>query len=98
MPKKSSAKFDEKKLSKGDLRSLNALRKRYGDELAEKWFAEHLEKRESGEERVPVDRNAQLITDALNKLIAAKKLSIPRGGYHVTRGRGRVIVSRAEGE
>jgi hypothetical protein len=66
--------------------------------LAEKWFAEHLEKSETGGNGAPVDKNAELIVETLNQLLANNKLRIPRGGYHVTRGRGRVIVSRVEAE
>jgi len=95
-PKAEKLKLDESQLSKGDLRSLNALRKKYGDELAEKWFAEHLSKRQSGNKSEPEDKDAKLISETLIKLIDEKKLRIPRGGYLVTRGRGRVIVTRPE--
>ena len=40
------------------------------------------------------DKNAVLIADTLIPLIQNNKLQIPRGGYHVRRGRGRVIVER----
>ena len=94
MPKKKAApKVEEKALSKGDLRSLTASRKKYGDKLAEKWFAEHLQKREAKGSAAPQDKNADLIAETLNKLITEKRLAIPRGGYNVTRGRGRVIVT-----
>ena len=38
------------------------------------------------------DENAGVISDALWGLIQDGKLMIPRGGYVVRRGRGRVIV------
>ena len=44
----------------------------------------------------PVDKNAQLITETLSPLALAGKLRSPRGGYALTRSRGRVIVTRAE--
>lgn len=91
-------KLDESQLSKGDLRSLNALRKKYGDDLAEKWFSEHLSKRKSENKSVPQDMDAELIAETLMKLIDQGKLRIPRGGYLVTRGRGRVIVARPKAE
>jgi hypothetical protein len=40
----------------------------------------------------PEDKNAALIADTLIPLIEKNKLRIPRGGYLVRRGRGRVIV------
>jgi hypothetical protein len=36
-----------------------------------------------------------VIAETLGRLVKARKLSVPRGGYLVTRGRGRVIVERA---
>ena len=39
------------------------------------------------------DKNAELIADALGQLVESSGLRIPRGGYVVTRGRGRVIVT-----
>ena len=41
------------------------------------------------------DKNAELIADVLVDQINQGKLRIPRGGYLVRRGRGRVIVERA---
>ena len=38
------------------------------------------------------DKNAALIADTLIPLIQQNKLRIPRGGYLIRRGRGRVIV------
>ena len=64
-PKAEKPKLDESQLSKGDLRSLNALRKKYGDDLAEKWFAEHLSKSKSGEKGEPEDKDAKLIAETV---------------------------------
>lgn len=86
-------KFNEKELSKGELRKLNALRKSIGDEFANeafsKWYA-------SQDQSVDIkDPNVELIENALNPLI--KKIRIPRGGaYAVRRGRGRFIVEPIE--
>ena len=41
-----------------------------------------------------VDKNAELIAEVLVDQINQGTLRIPRGGYLVTRGRGRVIVER----
>ena len=94
MPRKASTKFDEKKLTKGQLRKLNALRKSLGDEIAAKAFSEWFERYgDSGGELD--DKNAAIIASALEPLVRNSKLRIPRGGYLVRRGRGRVIVESA---
>ena len=87
--------IDEGALTKGELRKLNALRKSVGDKLAEDTFGKWLKKRQSAQTGVEEDKNAALIADELIKLIEEKNVRIPRGGYLVTRGRGRVIVSSA---
>ena len=85
---------DEKQLTKGQLRKLNALRKSLGDEIAEKAFVAWFDRYASSESG-PADKNAQTIVETLAPLLAQNKLRIPRGGYLLTRGRGRVIVTRA---
>lgn len=90
---KNKLAVDEKHLTKGDLRKLNALRKSIGDKLAEeafaKWYAQE------GKGQGPLDPNIELIEKALNPLI--KKVRIQRGGaYAVRRGRGRFIVEAIE--
>ena len=88
MPKKKSA-VDEKTLTKGELRKLNALRKSIGNDLGVEAFAKWYTQQEKDEE--VSDPNIALIEDALNPLI--KEIRIPRGGaYAVRRGRGRFIV------
>ena len=86
--------LDETALTKGELRKFNALRKSVGDKLAEKTFAKWLKERQSAQTGIQEDKNAVMIADALMKLIDDKSIKIPRGGYHVTRGRGRVIVEQ----
>jgi hypothetical protein len=95
MPRGKRARLDERQLTKGQLRKLNALRKSLGDRIAEKAFAEWL--KTNGAEQGPTDRNAELIADALAPLVNQGKLRVRRGGYLVTRGRGRVIVTHADG-
>jgi hypothetical protein len=87
--------FDEKTLSKGQLRKLNALRKSLGEEIANKAFAAWLASADQGPS-AGEDRNATIVADALSELANSGKLRIPRGGYMVRRGRGRVIVERPE--
>ena len=94
MPRKAVAKIDESGLTKMQLRKLNALRKSVGDDIGVKAFNEWLASRPA-EKKVPVDRNAVRIAAALQPLIDSKKLTIPRGGYVLRRGRGRVIIEPA---
>jgi len=85
--------IDEKVLTKGELRKLNALRRSIGDELANEAFAKWYAKQGKGGNAD--DPNIALIEKALNPLI--KKVRIPRGGaYAVRRGRGRFIVEPVE--
>ena len=95
-PKAAAAKIDEGALTKGELRKLNALRKSVGEDLGEKTFMEWLRKQSVSKGTAPEDKNAVLIADTLMKLINDNKLKIPRGGYLVSRGRGRVIVSQPD--
>jgi hypothetical protein len=84
---------DDGGLSKGQLRKLNALRKSLGDDIAERAFADWIEGQGS---EGTTDKNAGQIVEALQRLIETGKLRIPRGGYILRRGRGRVIVERPE--
>ena len=85
--------IDESVLSKGQLRKLNALRKSVGNEVGEKAFAEWLALRRRAEDEA--DRNAAVIVDALWPMVEEGRLAIPRGGYLLRRGRGRIIVEAA---
>ena len=93
MPRRKTAAIDEKSLKKGELRKLNALRKSLGPDIADRAFADWLATRPQLDEAMS-DRGAELIADAVFKLVDTKNLQIPRGGYLVRRGRGRVIVVR----
>ena len=94
MPPKRSRKFSERDLTKGQLRKLNALRKSVGDQIGTKAFTDWLA-RPKAKRGEAVDKNANMIVGSLEQLVKGKKLRIPRGGYLVKRGRGRVIVTRA---
>ncbi len=93
MARKPAPKLDEKALTKGELRKLNALRKSVGEDIGDKAFMDWL-RQKPAEKLAPEDKNAALIADTLIPLIEKNKLQIPRGGYLVRRGRGRVIVER----
>ncbi len=84
-------------LTKGELRKLNALRKSLGDTIADRTFTQWFGQKTSGKAGAPVDKNAELIASTLLPLAKARKLRMPRGGYLVKRGRGRVIVTRGAG-
>lgn len=87
-----TATFNEASLSKGQLRKLNALRKTLGDEdIAKEAFAKWLEKYGAS----AGDRNAAALSVMILKAIQAGDIQLPRGGYLVRRGRGRVIVEPA---
>ena len=92
MAPSSSNRIDENTLSKGQRRKLNALRKSVGDEVGERAFAEWLSSRPVAK----ADENASLIVETLWPLVQQGTLAIPRGGYLLRRGRGRIIVEPAK--
>ena len=69
-----------------------------GDHIVDKAFGEWLSKQVAPSASEPEDRNAKLIGETLEPLAKAGTLRIPRGGYLVRRGRGRVIVERVRSE
>ena len=93
-PVKPDMAFDESQLKKGELRKLNALRKSLGDKIANKAFAEWMTSQPDSVAEVG-DKNAELIAEVLVDQINQGTLRIPRGGYLVRRGRGRVVVESA---
>ena len=95
MAKASSIQIDESTLTKGQRRKLNALRKSVGDEIGAQAFAAWVSSQPSAA-RSEADNNAALIVDALWPLIEQGTLAIPRGGYMLRRGRGRIIVEAAK--
>jgi hypothetical protein len=97
MPKEPKTQFNEKELTKGQIRKLNALRKSLGNDIADKAFAEWLATVEK-EKKEAVDENAEVIAEAIVQLIKDKNIRFPRGGYLVTRWRDQVTVKPAAGE
>ena len=93
-PVVAKSKIIQTNLTKGQIRKLNALRKSVGPDIGEKAFAQWL-KKANVEKAAAVDKNTALIAEAIEAAIKSKKLSIPRGGYLLKRGRGRVLVERA---
>ena len=93
-PRKAAVTPIEAGLTKGELRKLNALKRSVGDQIGEKAFVQWLRNKTKSGTAVPRDRNAEMIADTLGKLVQDSGLKLPRGGYLVTRGRGRVVVTR----
>ena len=87
------AQIEESTLTKGQLRKLAALKKSVGDEVGGRAFAEWLALQGSGQEP---DGNAAMIVDTLWPMVQEGRLAIPRGGYRIRRGRGRIIVEPAK--
>ena len=86
--------LDESTLTKMEVRKLNALRKSVGDDIAEKAFAEWLKNRPGPSTSVSRDKSAEAIAEAVMGLIEKGTIKgLPRGGYNVRRGRGRVVVT-----
>ena len=85
--------IDESTLTKGQRRKLGALRKSVGDEIGEQAFAEWLASQKSAQDKA--DGNAALIVDTLWPMVEQGSLAIPRGGYLLKRGRGRIICEPA---
>ncbi len=88
----SSQTIEESALTGGRSRKLNAPRKSIGDEIGERAFAEWLPTRTPRE----TDGNADPIAAALWPPIEQGRPRIPRGGYLVKRGRGRIAVRAAK--
>ena len=88
-------KIQERDLTKGQLRKLTALRKSLGKVIADNAFAEW-QASVPEPQKIPVDKTAEAIAELLTPGVLEGKIRIPRGGYLVRRGRGRVIVERAK--
>ncbi len=85
----------ETDLTKGKLRKLTALRKSVGPDIGERAFAQWLKRAEAAKSDA-VDKNSAQIAEAIQAALGRKGLTIPRGGYLITRGRGRVLVERVD--
>ena len=93
MDRASSKGIDEGSLTKGQLRKLTALRKSVGDEIGKRTFAAWLASQGTVDRNE--DGNAAAIVDTLWPPVEDGALAIPRGGYLLRRGRGRIIVEAA---
>ncbi len=91
---KSSKPLVQEELTKGQSRKLTALRKSVGEDIGTKAFNQWLKTQKKGKEG-SLDKTAEAIAGDLAALLKEKNLAIPRGGYLLKRGRGRVVVTRA---
>ena len=85
--------IDESTLTKGQVRKLTALKRSVGEEIGTRAFADWLASREAAGPKP--DGNAAVIVDTLWPMVREGTLAIPRGGYLIKRGRGRVVVEAA---
>ena len=81
-------------MSKGHQRKLTALRKALGHAIADKAFAEWLATHPA-KEAEKLDKNIQAMTDLVTPAIMDGSIRLPKKGYVITRGRGRVVVKPA---
>ena len=89
--------IDESQLRKMELRKLNALRKSVGDAIGEQAFLDWQRSRPGPQKADSMDKTAEAIGDAIMVLLDSGKIKgLPRGGYIVKRGRGRVVVTQAD--
>jgi hypothetical protein len=84
-------KFKDKDLLKGQLRTLKAMRKNLGADIADEAYAKYLATLPAKEE-AKVDKNIQAMTDLVTPAVMDRSIKLPMKGFVVTRGRGRVIV------
>ncbi len=92
--------IDEKGLTKGEIRMLNALRKSIGDKLADEAFSKWLKEKQSARTEVRADPVAAKIAEALKPLSKDKSVNLGRYGYSIKRARGKgakgIVVARIE--
>ncbi len=93
-PVKPKITFHESELKKGEVRKLNALRRCLGDNIANRAFADWIAS-QPGNIAETDNKNAELIAEILIDKINQGTLLIPRSGYLVRRGRGRMILESA---
>lgn len=81
--------INEKNMSKGQLRKLNALRKSLGIKIADQAFAQWLKEQPTKSTAVKTDPVADKIVKAISALAKDKSFNLGRKGYVVKRAKGR---------
>lgn len=88
---KTKPAFNEKSLTKGELRKLDALRKSLGKEIADEAFSKWYDQRQNMSDGESKDPNVEKLQNALAPYLG--KMKFPRGGgYVIKRGRGRFVI------
>jgi len=81
--------INEKALTKGDLRSLEALRKKYGNELADPMFEKYLDKKKT-EPVEKINPDAQKMIEILQPYVDKGELTLGNPtGYTINKGRNK---------
>ena len=92
--------IDEKGLTKGEIRKLNALRKSIGDKLADGAFSKWLKQEKPANKAVRADPVAVKIAEVLKPLAKDKSVNLGQYGYSIKRARGKgakgIVVARIE--
>ena len=92
--------IDEKGLTKGEVRKLNALRKSIGDKIADSAFSKWLKQKKPANKVVRTDPVAVKIAEALKPLAKDKSINLGRYGYSIRRAKGKgvkgFVVARIE--
>ncbi len=92
--------INEKGLTKGEIRKLNALRKSIGDKLADDAFSKWLKQKKPAKKEVRADPVAAKIAEALKPLAKDKSVNLGQYGYSIKRARGKgakgIVVTRIE--
>jgi len=81
--------INEKSLSKGQLRKLNALRKSLGDKIADAAFAQWMKEQPAKVVPTKGDPVAEKLVRALAGLVKDKSFNLGRKGYVVKRAKGK---------
>ena len=81
--------LNEKSMTKGQLRKLNALRKSLGAKIADQAFAQWLKEQPTKSTAVKTDPVADKIVKAISPLLKDKSFNLGQKGYVVKRAKGR---------
>jgi hypothetical protein len=81
--------IDQKSLTKGQIRKLNALRKSLGDKIADKAFEQWLAEQPAKGSLTKNDPVAEKLIAALSGLADDKTVRLGRRGYVVRRAKGK---------
>ncbi|MEK9671114.1 MAG: hypothetical protein VW268_01245 [Rhodospirillaceae bacterium] len=81
--------INQKSLTKGQIRKLNALRKSLGNEIADKAFTQWLAEQPAKGSATKNDPVAEKLVKAIAGLAKDKSFNLGRKGYVVTRSKGK---------